>query len=155
MLTAWIALDDAVIGSGCLRYVHGSHQGPLLPHEAPRVEAQRREKGGEWSSSRSTESKAALAAACIDPSRLPGAAATTAVPVARGSVVFHHGSTAHCSGPNATARPRRAYSCHFAASTATARSSILDDSAPLQRALQTAAAVAAARPQKQAAAARL
>lgn len=31
VITAWIALDDVDEGNACLRYIDGSHQGPLLP----------------------------------------------------------------------------------------------------------------------------
>ena len=34
VITAWIALDDVREENGCLRYIDGSHKGPILPHEA-------------------------------------------------------------------------------------------------------------------------
>ena len=34
VITAWIALDDVGKENGCLRYIDGSHKGPILPHES-------------------------------------------------------------------------------------------------------------------------
>ena len=35
VITAWIAMDDVDESNGCLRYIEGSHKGPVLPHETP------------------------------------------------------------------------------------------------------------------------
>jgi hypothetical protein len=38
-LSFWIALDDADQENGCMMYVHGSHQRPILPHNQPKPNA--------------------------------------------------------------------------------------------------------------------
>jgi phytanoyl-CoA hydroxylase len=38
-LSFWIALDDADQENGCMMYVHGSHQRPILPHSQPKPNA--------------------------------------------------------------------------------------------------------------------
>jgi ectoine hydroxylase-related dioxygenase (phytanoyl-CoA dioxygenase family) len=87
-ITCWIALDDATAANGCMHYVRGSHQGPLLPKIA-------RTDTMESAFERlPPESRAAFAA---EP-----------VPVAAGGCVFHHCLTIHASHGNETALPRRA-----------------------------------------------
>jgi ectoine hydroxylase-related dioxygenase (phytanoyl-CoA dioxygenase family) len=100
LVTAWIALDDATLENGCMRYVPGSHrhglfemeQDPERPvHHVPKV------------------------------SHL-NLTAEVACPVPAGSVIFHHGLTLHRSGVNNTNTWRKALILHFA--TAEARSEI-------------------------------
>ena len=151
VVTAWLALDDATIPNGCLEYLSGSHVHGIQPHsseglDAPDGECEdqaqtlRQIDGEEWSSSKRVDSKATLKASGIPyvtAMSLPNTSLQP-VPVRKGSVIFHHGSTIHRSGVNRTPQWRRAYSTHWAANVpsgpkkTTARSSILKDSVKLQ-----------------------
>lgn len=83
-VTVWVALDDATIDNGCLRYLPGSHQfGLILPQHLPQV---------------------------LDG---PLMAAETAVEVPAGGCIFHHSLALHTSGPNITPRRRRGWALHF------------------------------------------
>jgi phytanoyl-CoA dioxygenase PhyH len=87
-LTCWIALDDATPASGCLHYLRGSHQGPLLP------------KIGRADTMASAYERL--------PPETRAAFASEPAPVAAGACVFHHCLTIHGSHGNETALPRRA-----------------------------------------------
>lgn len=89
--TAWIALDDATLENGCLYFGEGTNRGPVYAHEAPAAEPYNLQ----------------LPEAIL--SRQP----MTPAPVLRGGVSFHHGNTFHRSGPNLSARWRRACALHF------------------------------------------
>lgn len=98
-LTAWLALDDADAARGCLRYAPGSHRlGERRPADfmagAPLPEAARR--------------------ADLPPLEWDEGAAV-AVPVTAGDLLVHDPLTWHASGPNATDRPRRAWSTTWVA----------------------------------------
>jgi ectoine hydroxylase-related dioxygenase (phytanoyl-CoA dioxygenase family) len=92
--TAWVALDDATLANGCLRFVPGSHKwGPqkLGTNEdfSPRY----------------------------DPAAVPAGSAVTAMPVEvpKGGVSFHHSLTWHGSAPNPSVAHRRAIAVHYMA----------------------------------------
>lgn len=91
--TAWVALDDATIKNGCLRFVPGSH----------RWGAHRRLGTGEDFSPR------------YDPAVLPPGAEVrpVAVEVPKGAVSFHHSLTWHGSAPNPSVAHRRAIAVHY------------------------------------------
>ncbi len=93
LVTAWVALDDATVENGCMRFAEGSHRGPILPHVAP---------PGEPFNLQIPE--AALAGVPMTPA-----------PVPRGGVSFHHGGVFHQSGPNHSPRWRRACALHYVA----------------------------------------
>ena len=86
-LTCWIALDDATVENGCLRYVPGSHKWPLLPItglaggmnaiESVLTEEQRAE---------------------FKP---------VAIEIRKGEASFHHPLMVHGSSENRSDRPRR------------------------------------------------
>ena len=142
MVTAWIALHDATEDNGCLQYLKGSHRSGIVPHTGHEslasVTALQNDKGRRWSSSVSDTSKAALSSVCIDERDLRGSLRhqpLLPVPVRAGTVVLHHGSTIHSSGPNHAESWRMAYSTHWARSGCSAGSSIIVDSEPLQKAL--------------------
>jgi ectoine hydroxylase-related dioxygenase (phytanoyl-CoA dioxygenase family) len=87
-ITCWIALDDATPANGCMHYLRGSHEGPLLPKIA-------RTDTMESAFERlPRETRTAFAA---EPVRVPA-----------GGCVFHHCLTIHGSHGNETALPRRA-----------------------------------------------
>jgi len=103
VLTAWIALEDADEGNGCLAYIDGSHTAGLVEHvctdpaspfnmDAPAEEVVARGGSAAWPP---TGRKERLAE------------------VKQGGVVFHHGATLHSSGPNPSTRWRRGYAVVF------------------------------------------
>lgn len=86
ILQVWTALDDAPEPSGCLEVVPGSHRGGLATPE-----------GG-----------------TVPPDRLAQAEAQAlALPARAGECILVHNHTWHRTGPNRTARPRRALSVSF------------------------------------------
>ena len=91
VITAWIALDDVDEENGCLRYIDGSHLGPLLPHET----------------------QPDMPTHLIPPAELIDLSRESLAPVGKGGVVFHHGKTLHTSKPNRSDRWRRAYATHW------------------------------------------
>ncbi len=93
LITAWIAFDDATVENGCMHFGEGTHRAPLLAHFAP------------------PEEPFNLQVAAADAARMP----MTAAPVPAGGVSFHHGGVLHQSGPNHSARWRRACALHYVA----------------------------------------
>jgi phytanoyl-CoA hydroxylase len=90
-MTAWIALDDADDGNGCMRMVPGSqHWGHHIKalESLPSFDALRGEFAGH-------------------------PVEVVSCPVPAGSVHFHHGLTWHGSPENPSARPRRAIALHY------------------------------------------
>jgi ectoine hydroxylase-related dioxygenase (phytanoyl-CoA dioxygenase family) len=85
-LSVWMPLDDVVVESGCMQYIPGSHTRDLLPHRKP------------------PGIEPIVVDAPFDP------ASAVACPMHAGGAVLHHCRTLHYSGPNASARPRRAFS---------------------------------------------
>lgn len=91
-ITAWIALDDVDASNGCLRYIEGSHRGPILKHLHDPDEPHNRSPAQDD----------------IDLSREVLAC------VGKGGVVFHHCKTLHTSHRNESDRWRRGYATHWA-----------------------------------------
>ncbi len=104
VITAWIALDDVGPENGCLRYIDGSHKGPILPHEPIPGEPY----------------NLAPAPGLIDLEKESLALA------GKGDVVFHHSQTLHTSHRNESARWRRGYATHWVASDVTSSNGTLD-----------------------------
>ncbi|MFC5651159.1 phytanoyl-CoA dioxygenase family protein [Paenibacillus solisilvae] len=93
LIGVWIALDDVDEQNGCLHVIPGSHRGPILPHEVPIDERQRKYFQEVYAAKKEDEV----------PCRLP-----------KGSAVFFPGTMLHRSGDNETAdRQRRAYVLHY------------------------------------------
>ncbi len=92
--TAWVALDDATIANGCLRFVPGSH----------RWGSQKLGTNDDFSPR-------------YDPAAVPAGAEVTVVPVEvpKGGVSFHHSLTWHASAPNPSVAHRRAIAVHYMA----------------------------------------
>eukprot|EP00040_Diaphanoeca_grandis_P009390 m.48641 g.48641 ORF g.48641 m.48641 type:complete len:283 (+) comp20809_c0_seq1:254-1102(+) len=101
IITAWIALEDADKGNGCLRYIQGSHRDGIVPHvctdetapynlNAPTHVVIERGGGQEMPREQLAEVK-------------------------QGGVVFHHGATMHASGVNTSDRWRRGYAIVYGA----------------------------------------
>jgi hypothetical protein len=86
-LGSWMPLDPASVESGCLCFLPGSHRGPVRAHrhvgDDPAVHA--------------------LVTDDVDP--VPA----VAVSLPPGGASFHHCRTLHSSGPNTSARVRRAW----------------------------------------------
>ena len=91
VITAWIALDDVDEENGCLRYIDGSHKGPLLPHEPLPDEPNN----------------------YAPPEELIDLAKESLAPVGQGGVIFHHSLTLHTSHRNQSERWRRGYGSHW------------------------------------------
>ena len=110
LITAWIALDDATLDNGCMRYVPTSHRYGLFQMELdPERPVHHLPKTSHLS--------------------LP---AEVACPVPAGSVIFHHGFTLHRSGVNHTTTWRRAVIFHYAAAEARSQSAQLNAETSLQ-----------------------
>ena len=86
--SCWMPLDPATVESGCMSFIPGSHRSGVREHRA-------------------TEGDFASHVVSVE-----GVDSTLAlaVPVPAGGAVFHHCRTLHSSGPNRSARVRRAYS---------------------------------------------
>lgn len=97
VITAWIALDDADAENGCLRYIDGSHLGPILPHlEIP---------GEPYN--------------LVPPPELIDLTRESLAVVKKGGVVFHHVNTLHTSHRNESNRWRKGYATHWASANVT------------------------------------
>lgn len=90
-ITFWMPLQDVALENGCMRFVPGSHRGPLLEHRAigndPRVHG--------------------LEAIGVD----PDAGVVCTLPA--GAATVHECRTLHAAGPNLSDVPRRAYAVAF------------------------------------------
>jgi ectoine hydroxylase-related dioxygenase (phytanoyl-CoA dioxygenase family) len=84
-VSVWLALQPATIENGCMRFITGSHRGPVLPHELISADSHGLRAIGELPD--------APEAIC----ELPAGGAT-----------LHDGRTLHAAGPNLSAQPRRA-----------------------------------------------
>jgi phytanoyl-CoA hydroxylase len=105
VVTSWVALDDVDESNGCLRYIDGSHRGPMLPHEAiPGQESY----------------NSAPPAELIDLRR------ESLATVGKGGVVFHHSNVLHTSHRNESPRWRRAYAINWITSGVTCQTSMLE-----------------------------
>ena len=86
-ITAWLALSDVNVASGCMRFVAGSHQQRILPHRDTFDESNLLSRGQEVAVD-VDESKAVNV--CLKP----------------GEMSFHHGRIFHASGPNQSEQDR-------------------------------------------------
>lgn len=104
VLTCWIALDDADVNNGCMKYIAGSHVDGIVQHVCP------------------DESKPYNLDAPLDYVLKKGGGDNmpneSFCEIKQGGVIFHHGATLHGSGKNTTDNWRRGYAVHFIASSA-------------------------------------
>jgi len=100
---AWIALDDVDAENGCMRYIDGSHKGPILPHEPLPGEEHNK----------------------VPPLELVDLTRESLAPVRKGGVVFHHSQCLHTSHRNESDRWRRAYATHWATAAVQAESPVI------------------------------
>lgn len=94
IVSAWLALSPVTRANGCMRFVAGSHKGPLLPH--------RDTYGADNILTRGQQ-----AAAEIDESR------TRHVELRPGQMSLHHGRLLHASAPNVSDAWRVGYAMVF------------------------------------------
>lgn len=104
VITAWIALDDVAPENGCLRYIDGSHKGPILPHEAVPGEPYN----------------------LVPPPELIDLSKESLALVRKGGIVFHHSQALHTSHRNESDRWRRGYATHWVTSEVTSSNGTLD-----------------------------
>ena len=104
VITAWIALDDVAAENGCLRYIDGSHKGPILAHE---------EVPGEPYN-------------LVPPPDLIDLSKESLALVRKGGVVFHHSQALHTSHRNESDRWRRGYATHWVTAEVTSGNGTLD-----------------------------
>jgi len=86
-LSVWLPLDPAIIESGCMQFIPGSHKGEIRWHR--HIDNNPLTHG--------------LVTDDVDPSQ------AVACPIPVGGATFHHCRTLHYSGPNTTDHSRRAY----------------------------------------------
>jgi ectoine hydroxylase-related dioxygenase (phytanoyl-CoA dioxygenase family) len=80
-VTAWLALSPATVASGCMDFVKGSHNNPILPHNDTFSENNLLSRGQEIAVDVAEDDK-------------------THIELAPGQMSLHHGLTIHGSGPN-------------------------------------------------------
>jgi ectoine hydroxylase-related dioxygenase (phytanoyl-CoA dioxygenase family) len=91
-VSIWVPLQEASVANGCMRYITGSHLGPILEHRSPNNDPR------------------ITALECIgsfDP------AAAIPCPLPPGGAAIHHCRTLHGAGENHSSMPRRAYILAF------------------------------------------
>ena len=91
-LSIWMPLQEATPENGCMRYISGSHLGPVLEHRSP------------------NDDPRITALECIGAFD-PDTAALCPLPP--GGAVMHHCRTLHSAGPNQSDAPRCAYILSF------------------------------------------
>lgn len=104
VITAWIALDDVDEINGCMRYIDGSHKGPVLPHTP--IPGEEHNLAPSWD--------------------LIDLAKESLAPVKKGGVVFHHSVTLHTSHRNESDRWRRGYATHWVTPDVTCETEVLN-----------------------------
>ncbi len=80
-VTAWIALSPSTVESGCMDFVKGSHENPILPHNDTFSEKNLLSRGQEIAVDIAEEDR-------------------TRIELRPGEMSLHHGLTIHGSGPN-------------------------------------------------------
>ena len=86
-ITAWLALSDSNVESGCMRFLPGSHRQPLLPHRDTFDEANLLSRGQQVDVE-------------VDENE------ATDVILKPGQLSLHHGHLFHASGPNTSDHDR-------------------------------------------------
>ncbi len=83
LVTAWIALSEVNVKSGCMQFVAGSHNHQILPHEDTFAENNLLSRGQEIQVEVNDSDK-------------------TDIVLTPGQISLHHGRTIHGSGPNSS-----------------------------------------------------
>jgi len=97
VITAWIALDDVDEENGCLRYIDGSHRGPILSHDQVPGEDHN----------------------YVPPPELIDLNKESLAVARKGAVVFHHSRALHTSHRNESDRWRRGWATHWVTANVT------------------------------------
>ncbi len=84
-VSIWIALQPATTENGCMRFIRGSHRGPVLPHELVSADAHGLRLRDE-----------------------PPQGEVAVCELPAGGATVHDGRTVHGAGANASGQPRRA-----------------------------------------------
>lgn len=84
-VSIWLALQPATLENGCMRFIRGSHRGPVLPHELLSADSHG-----------------------LRLSETPPDASEIVCELSAAGASVHDGRTLHGAGPNLSARPRRA-----------------------------------------------
>ena len=84
-VSIWLALQPATVENGCMRFIPGSHRGPVLPHALISADSH---------GLRAIE--------------MPPDAREIICELPAGGATLHDGRTLHAAGPNASGQPRRA-----------------------------------------------
>jgi len=87
-LSVWMPLDDAVVESGAMQFLPGSHRNDVLRHRAAPGEP-------------------------LEVDEPVDRAAAVPCPLPAGGATFHHCRTLHHTAPNTSGRPRRAMTTIF------------------------------------------
>jgi len=103
VVTAWVALDDVDEENGCLRYIDGSHRGPILPHD---------QVAGEDHN-------------YVPPTELIDLSKESPAVARKGAVVFHHSRALHTSHRNESDRWRRGWATHWVTANVTSETETL------------------------------
>lgn len=91
-ISIWMPLQEATEANGCMRYMAGSHRGPILEHRSPHNDPR------------------ITALECIGPFQPEQA---VSCPLPPGGATVHHCRTLHGAGANQSDQPRRAYILAF------------------------------------------
>jgi len=91
-ISIWMPLQEATEANGCMRYIAGSHRGPVLEHRSPNNDPR------------------ITALECIG--RFDSGLAVHC-PLPAGGAALHHCRTLHSAGPNQSNLPRCAYVLAF------------------------------------------
>ncbi len=84
-LSVWLPLQPATEANGCMRFMPGTHRGPVLDHRSPNSDPR------------------IMAVECVEPF---DPAQSIACPLPLGSASVHHWRTLHGSGANTSDEPR-------------------------------------------------
>lgn len=104
-ITAWIALDDVDESNGCLRYIDGTHRGPVLEHIPIPNEPHN----------------------MVPPPELIDRESEAPARAGKGAVVLHHSHTLHTSHRNDSDRWRRGFATHWASAAVVSSNTTIDE----------------------------
>ena len=107
LVSAWTAIDDATVENGCLNFAPGTHRWGMLRG------ARSMKKADQWVKPFIDD---------LETRRWP----VETVPLARGSISFHHSLVFHQSNANLSGKRRRGYATHYMRATSIKDETITD-----------------------------